>query len=154
MIPGTSLAHYMANITNETVVGIQIKGDTEMRTATLEQRHTIISITALCTLLCLMFPCLSAAELQPMSETELKSIVLNDAAGPVNILVLKTEDVNSCRREPPRALTVTRAEAPVIIDAERLIEDLMAQYETMENGNGSVDGFYPILNDPSYLLKQ
>ena len=125
-----------------------------MRTATLSQTSTIIKITSLFTLLCLMLPYISTAELQPMTETELKSIVLNDGAGPVDILILKTEDVSAYRREATDTLTITRAEAPVIIDAERLIEDLMSQYGHMENGKGSVEDFYPILTDPSYLLKQ
>jgi hypothetical protein len=85
-----ALLNTWLTITNETIIGIQLKGDTEMRTATLEQTHTIINITSLFMLLCLIFPYISAAELQPMSETELKSVVLTDVAGPVDILILKT----------------------------------------------------------------
>jgi hypothetical protein len=125
-----------------------------MRTATLGQTSTVIKSFAALIVLCLICPCISAAELQPMSETELKSIALNDFLRPVDLMIIETEEVISHERVDAGKLSITRAEAPIIIDAERLIQDLMVQYENLENGKGSIENFYPMLHDPSYLIKQ
>ncbi|MBW1892252.1 MAG: hypothetical protein JRF40_02115 [Deltaproteobacteria bacterium] len=100
---------------------------------------------------CLIFPSVSTAELKPMSEGELKTIALNDFIRPVNVMILQSDIEESYELEDTDTVVVSGAEAPILIDGEKLIEDLMAQYESIQSGNGPIEGIYP---DPSYLLKQ
>ena len=126
-----------------------------MRTATLEQTSTAVKSLAALIVLCLISPCISAAELQPMSETELKSIALNDFIRPVDIMIIESETDGSYRPKDSDTMIGASVEVPpIVIDGQRLIEDLMAQYENIENGKGSIENFNPVLNDPSYLIKQ
>lgn len=92
--------------------------------------------------------------MKPMSEEALKSIALNDFVRPVSVMILQLDIEEHYELEDTDTVVISGAEAPIIIDGERLIEDLMAQYESIQSGNGPLEGVYPVTNDPSYLIKQ
>ena len=106
---------------------------------------------------CVVFPSLSEAELKQMTDGEMKSIALNDFVRPFNFLIVQTgteEDSFSMYNDDTDTTTVAVPETPILIDGERLIEDLMKQYESIKSGNGPIEGVYPVTLDPSYLIKQ
>ena len=125
-----------------------------MKTTDSAKTNIALKFFAAIFAVCLIFPSVSAAELKPMSEGELKSIALNDFVRPVNIMILQSDIEEPYEPVDTDTVVVSTAEAPILIDGERLIEDLMAQYESIQSGNGPLEGVYPYTNDPSYLIKQ
>lgn len=125
-----------------------------MKTHRPAATRTALIFTSLLLAIMLIVPTASMAELTPMSEGELKAIALNDFVRPVDIMIVGNDVDDTIEPEQIDTAVVSSVEAPIIIDGAKLIEDLMAQYESIQNGNGPIEGVYPFTNDPSYLLKQ
>lgn len=104
----------------------------------------------------LLTPCISQADLKELGDSDLRTVYLNDFVRPFTTpIIVQTydgdlQDIENQFNDMgyPVAVTITT------FDFERLYSELAAQNESIQNGNGPVEGLYPYVEDPSYLLKQ
>ena len=128
---------------------------------TMKQQLRNVTCTAIICLLalCLGFPIQAAAELKPMTDTEMKTTRLNDFVRPlgrpiiVSQQVVDTKDIEKELREVQAPVIVV----PEVYNPEAIMSDMQAQLERINNGQSPVIGLFPFIQteaDKQHLLKQ